>query len=315
MICGPTGVGKSELAIQAAEHLGDTEIVSVDAYQIYRGMGILTAAPTPEQLSRIPHHLVGSVDPSRPMNAADYAQLARRAIRDIRTRGRRALVVGGNGLYLATLFGASIAPPPADPALRAQLEARPLQDLLAQLEHLDPIAAQRIDRKNPRRVVRALEVCLVTGRRFSDYRADWGKEKVPALVGTPYPSGVLILTERDLLAARILARTQAMFDQGAVAEVATLRRHIGNTAAMAIGFKEISQFLDGTLTREACIQAISKATRLYAKRQLTWFRNKTPFPIIPPTLDALLCAVLQATPHPLTTAHAFSHLPVPSDCA
>lgn len=301
VICGATGIGKSELAVQVAEMFGDTEIVSVDAYQVYRGMEVLTAAPTAKQRARIPHHLIAEIDPGIAMSAVDFAKLSRHSLQGVLERGHRALVVGGNGLYLAALFGAVGEAPPSDPALRSQLEAKPLGELLDQLEELDPVAAQRIDRSNPRRVLRALEVCLLTGQQFSNFREDWQQKSnsAPALLHAAYPPGVMLETERDLLTERIRRRACTMLDLGAIEEVAALRGHIGTTASKAIGFQEICQLLDGKITREACIDSISQRTRQYAKRQATWFRNKTPFYKIAPSLDEILATfdAFGKTPH------------------
>lgn len=293
VVCGPTGSGKSETAVQVAEALRDTEIVGVDAYQVYRGMEVLTAAPTREQRARVPHHLVGCADPCLPMSAFEFAGLARDALEDIRGRGKRALLVGGSGLYLATIFGAAGDAPPSDPALREKLEALPLDELVRRLETLDPVAAAHIDRANPRRVVRALEVCLVTGSTFSSLRADWGSGGADTLRAA-YPPGVVLAPERDRLAARIRARAEAMLDAGAPEEVRALGATVGVTASQAIGFHEIRQMLEGVIDRSACVEAIAARTRRYARRQMTWFRNKLPFPQIPPTADALIEAMTSA---------------------
>lgn len=276
-LLGPTAVGKTELAVQLAERVGG-EIIGADAYQIYHGLDLLSAKPSPSQLARVPHHLIGAIPLTAPFDVAKYRALAEARIADITERGRVAIVCGGNGLYLRALTHGLSDAPPADAALRAELEKEPLPVLVERLLALDP--ASTVDCKNPRRVLRALEVCLLSGRPFSSYRSEW--ESTPTL------RGVILTREREELAARIATRTQAMFAGGVLAEVAAIGA-LSLTAAQMLGLREIRAHLAGEISRPACIAALALATRQYAKRQMTWFRREPAYP----RLD------LTTTPEPL----------------
>ena len=266
IIAGPTAVGKSDLAVAVAEHCGG-EIVGADAFQIYRGLEILTAQPSAELRARVPHHLVGEIPLTQPFDVAQYLHAARQRIAEIRARGRVPIVTGGTGLYLRALTRGLADLPGADARLRAELDAQPLADLQQRLAELDPIAAAQIDLKNPRRVIRALEVCLLTGRPFSSFREQW--------TATPHGArGVVLTLDRETLNARIGQRTAAMFANGVIEEVRAAGA-AGPTASQTLGFREIRALLDGQLDEAACIAAIRHATRRYAKRQMTWFRRET----------------------------------------
>ena len=226
---------------------------------------MLTAKPGPELRAQVPHHLVGEV---RSRSASTWRNSPRCATahRRGRARGRLPILCGGTGLYLRALTRGLAELPGADAALRATLEARPLPDLQKELARLDPDATAQIDLRNPRRVIRALEVCLLTGRPFSSFREQWQ---------TP-PDGaraVLLVRDRAELHQRIAQRTEAMFGAGVEDEVRAVGE-VGPTAAQAIGLREIRALLAGEITRSACIEAITLSTRQYAKRQLTWFRRE-----------------------------------------
>lgn len=267
-LLGPTAVGKSELAVEVAERC-NAEIVSADAFQVYRGLDILTAKPSAEMLKRVPHHLVGEIPLSSDFNVAAYLAAASARIVEISARGQRAIVVGGTGLYIRALSRGLAELPSANPALRAELETLPLAELQTRLRALDPAAAASIDLRNPRRLIRALEVCTLTGRPFSSFRKEWDAP-------TAKLRGVVLTRERTDLYARIDARTEAMFAAGVVDEVRQTGK-IGPTAAQTIGFREIQSFLAGKMTLGECIAAIQMATRNYARRQLTWFRKERDF--------------------------------------
>ena len=266
-LAGPTAVGKTEVALAVAEACNG-EIVGADAFQVYSGLDILSAKPPPEALARVPHHLVGTVPLSESYNVARYLAAAQAAIAEIHARGRRAVIVGGTGLYLRALTRGLSDIPPASPELRAELAATPLPELLARLEALDPEAAAAIDTKNPRRVSRALEICLTTGKPFSDSRQNWKTL-------TPF-HGVRLERDREELYARIDRRAVAMFEEGVVEEVrATLARGgVGPTAQQIIGWREITALLRGEVSQPECLAAIQQATRRYAKRQLIWLRSE-----------------------------------------
>ena len=266
IIAGPTAVGKSDIAVAVAERCGG-EIVGADAFQIYRGLGILTAQPSTELRARAPHHLIGEIPPTQSFDVAQYLRAARQRIAEIRARGRVPIVTGGTGLYLRALTRGLADLPGADMGLRAELEAQPPADLQRRLAALDPVGAAQIDLQNPRRVIRALEVCLLTGRPFSSFREQWSAP--PPGIG-----GIVLTLDRETLNARIERRTGAMFADGVIEEVRAAG-DAGPTASQALGFGEIRALLAGQLTHADCIAAIRHATRRYAKRQMTWFRRET----------------------------------------
>ncbi len=277
VIAGPTGTGKSQVAVELAEQLCRAEIVNIDAYQVYRGLEVLTAAPDSELRSRVPHHLVACAELSTEMDAASYARLARDVIRQVTEHGHTAIVVGGSGLYLSAVFGAVSEMPAADATTREHLEEKSTTDLLVMLDRLDPVAGQKIDRKNRRRVVRAVEVCLLSGQPYSSMRSDWSEGVSACSQG--YPPAVLLCRPREELLARIAKRTREMLESGAIAEVRQAGA-AGSTASQALGVKEIRQYLAGATNLDGCYEKLLAATRQYAKRQLTWFRNRTDFPEI-----------------------------------
>ncbi len=265
IIAGPTAVGKSEVAVAVAERCGG-EIVSADAFQVYEGLDVLTAKPSPALRSRVPHHLIGEVPLTQSFDVAQYLRLAQERIAAIRARSRIPIVVGGTGLYLRALTHGLAELPPADPALRARLDSQSTDELVRQLAELDPTAHGRIDLQNRRRVVRALEVCLLTGRPFSSFREQWSGPAVNA-------TGVVLNRPREELRARIDRRTQAMFAEGVIDEVRATGA-IGPTASQTLGWREIHALLAGATSQVQCVQAIQQATRQYAKRQITWFRRE-----------------------------------------
>lgn len=265
IIAGPTAVGKSELAVAVAERCGG-EIVSADAFQIYAGLDLLTAKPSTTLRARVPHHLIGEIPLTHAFDVAQFLALASGRIGEIRERGRIPIVVGGTGMYVRALTHGLADLPSADAALRGQLETQTTADLCAQLAVRDPAAYAQIDRQNRRRVIRALEVCLLTGQPFSSFREQWQ--------AAPRVRGVVLQRDRPELHERINQRTHEMFAEGAVEEV-RVAGAIGPTASQTLGWREMQAMLAGTLSREACIAAIQQATRQYAKRQITWFRRES----------------------------------------
>jgi len=266
IIAGPTAVGKSAVAAAVAERCGG-EIVGADAFQIYRELPILTAQPSAEMRARVPHHLVGEIAIAESFDVARYLRAATERIAEIHARGRMPIVTGGTGLYLRALTRGLADLPGADARLRADLESQPLAEWQRRLAELDPAGAAQIDLQNPRRVLRALEVCLLTGRPFSSFRAEWA--------GAPSGSrGVVLTLDRAALQARIDARTVAMFADGVIEEVRAATA-AGPTASQALGWREIRAHLAGQTSRADCLAAIQLATRRYAKRQMTWFRRET----------------------------------------
>src|SRR5208282_4214783 len=173
-IAGPTAVGKSEIALRLAKQLGG-EIISADSMQVYRGLDLVTAKPSPADRARVPHHLIDICDLTESFDAAQFARLAHRAVAEIQSRGHVPILCGGTGLYFKAFLEGLGEVPSADAKLRAELEAAPLEKLLDELRECDRATYEKIDRKNPRRVIRAVEVIRLTGKRFSEQRARWGE--------------------------------------------------------------------------------------------------------------------------------------------
>jgi tRNA dimethylallyltransferase len=265
-VVGPTATGKSEVAADVAREL-DAEIVSADAFQIYRGLDLLTAKPDPTTLAKVPHHLIGALSILEELNAEKFRRLALQAISEIHSRGKMAIIVGGSGLYVKALtHGLSIVPT-ADPDLRTQLNELSLDDLQKKLRGLDPKTA--IDLKNRRRVVRAIEICLITGTPASKQR-QWIAGETPAA------TGIFVFRDRDDLYQRINRRVEEMFGAGVLEDVKAAGG-TSETASKMIGLREVRALLDGKMSTLQCVSAIQQATRRYAKRQLTWFRRQTNF--------------------------------------
>ena len=266
-IVGPTATGKSELAADVAREL-NAEIVSADAFQIYRGLDLLSAKPDAATLSRVPHHLIGSLSILEEMNADKFRKLALQAISDIHSRGKLAIVVGGSGLYVKALtHGLSVASG-SDPKTRVKLEKLSLEQLQRRLNKADPERAQKIDMKNRRRVQRALEICLLTGKPASQQRTNWS-------AGASV-RGVFVFRNREDLYQRINQRVEKMFDAGVIEDVRASGA-MSDTASKMIGLREIRELIDGKISILQCVAAIQQASRHYAKRQLTWFRRQTNF--------------------------------------
>ncbi len=288
-IVGPTAGGKSVLALALAQRIGG-EIISVDSMQVYRGLNLGTAKPTAAELARVRHHLVDVAELSESFDAARFLTLAEAAEQDIWARGKVPIYCGGTGLYLKVLLEGLGEAPASDAAIRAELEALPLGELLRELEAKDPACFAVIDRQNPRRVVRALEVIRVTGRPFSSQRAEWSP-RVPALPETPAPgdqpkaapearlASIGLHRQPEDLHRRIGQRVDAMFAAGLVEETRQLLEkglEQNRTAMQAIGYRQVVEHLRGERGLKETIELVKTKTRQFAKRQMTWFRNQLP---------------------------------------
>ena len=266
-IVGPTATGKSELAAEVARRLG-AEIVSADAFQIYRGLDLLTAKPDQATLAKAPHHLIRAVPLSEEMNAEKYRNAAEEIIREIHARGKPVIVVGGSGLYVKALTHGLAKLPGANLKLRETLEQASIEELFRSLSALDPAGAKQIDRQNKRRLIRAIEVCLLSRKPFSAQRTEWNE---------PLPTdGILLYRDRAELYVRINQRVEEMFASGVMDEVRALNQ-VSATAEKTLGLSEIRALLAGEISQLECIAKIQQATRRYAKRQLTWFQRQSNF--------------------------------------
>ena len=275
-LVGPTAVGKSEVAVELAEHF-DAEIVNADAFQLYAGLDLLSAKPDDDALAQVRHHLVGTFARTETMSVARYLAAARSAVADINSRGRRAFVVGGTGLYVRALTHGLTPGPASNPELRSALAELSLPAALERLRASDPVAHDRIDRQNPRRVLRALEVAILRDSQPPDEPA---APILPGIVPQPFAPflGVFLRRERIDLQQRIASRTDEMFRRGVLAEVAAVDPgSLGPTAVQMIGWRECLACTRGELSETEARERITLATRQYSKRQVTWFRRETCF--------------------------------------
>jgi len=270
VLVGPTASGKTEVALELAR-THPVEIVSVDSMQVYRGMDIGTAKPTPEERASVPHHLIDVLDPEDGCNVARFRRMALEAIKGIRACGRRPLLVGGTPLYLKALLWGLMEGPATSQELRAALEqeARRLgaDALHRRLARVDPEAAARIHPNDVHRLVRALEVHALSGAPISSRQRQFdGPPRVPhVMVGLRWP--------RQELYARIDARVDRMMAAGLLEEVRSLRGRLSRQARQAVGYKELMAYLDGRVSLEEAVLQIKRNTRRLARHQLTWYRH------------------------------------------
>ncbi len=274
VILGPTAVGKTEISLALAEEIG-AEIISADSMQVYRGMDIGTAKPTPAERARVPHHVIDVAEPWEEFSAGRYVRLADEAIGDVTRRGKIPLVVGGTGMYIRALLEGIFEGPGADLKLREGLAETELKEpgaLHKILKNVDLKAADRIHPSDIRRIVRALEVYEKTGKTISENQSQWRGEGSGE---GRYDYKIAGLTmPRPQLYGRIDARVENMLKNGLLNEVKTLREN-GCTREMpsmqALGYKQLLAYFDGELNLQATIELIKRDTRRYAKRQYTWF--------------------------------------------
>jgi tRNA dimethylallyltransferase len=271
-VAGPTAVGKSEIALRLAEQLGG-EIISADSMQVYRGLDIGTAKPSPAERARVPHRLIDICDLTDNFDAAQFVRLAQKSVEEIQARGRVPIFCGGTGLYFKAFLSGLGEAPATNPELRAELEAVSFEALLRELRERDPAAYAQIDKQNPRRVIRAVEVIRLTGKKFSEQRAEW-----KAQCAVPDKTNFYCFTRTPAdLHARINARVDAMFARGLVEETrGLLQRGLeqNKTAMQAIGYRQVAEHLRGERPLAETVELVKSRTRQFAKRQLTWFRRQ-----------------------------------------
>lgn len=275
LIAGPTASGKSALAMAVAER-HDGIVINADSAQVYRDLRVLTARPSPADEARVPHRLFGYIDGAESCSAARWAQDAAREIAASHAAGKLPVLVGGTGLYLRTLLDGIAPVPEIDPAIRAEVRALPVAAAHAALADADPEAAGRLAAADTTRVARALEVVRSTGRPL----AAWQAERTGGIAAKVAQAAVVLLPDREWLLQKCDARATAMFEEGAVEEVRTLLARddlpADATIRRAIGVPEVAALLAGKSTRQQALEAVRLATRQYAKRQFTWFRNQPP---------------------------------------
>jgi tRNA dimethylallyltransferase len=279
VLCGPTAGGKTALAIALAHtqnaRAHPAEIITADAFQVYQGMDIGTAKPTPEERAGIPHHLIDIVPPTQKFTASQWLALAQQTIQHCRSRGVLPIVVGGTHLYVKLLVEGMFEGPPADPALRAELAAMPRDALRAELERVDPVAAQRLHPNDLRRTIRALEIFRQTGTPISTHQSQWD---TASNASQQSPSNYLLVCldwPVEDINRRINARVKHMMEQGLAHEARTLweARALGDTAREALGYKQLIAHFEGRCTLDEAVEQIKIETRRFAKNQRTWLKR------------------------------------------
>ena len=296
VVAGPTASGKTAFAVQLAQHLGG-EVVSADSIQIYKELNIASAKPTEEEKQGIPHHMLDFLSPFDRFSVADYVKEAKICIDGILQREHLPIVAGGTGLYISSLVdNVEFAEGEMDTKVRERLwqeaEEKGIEPLYERLKTIDPVAAENIHPNNQKRVVRALEIFETTGLTLTE------QNKRSKLIPSPYePFMVMLCPPRELLYERIEKRvdnmiTEGLFDEAKALKEMGLSREL--QSMQGIGYKEVFDYLDGSISREECIEEIKKATRRYAKRQLTWFRRDERYLWINPLEEGALQKILEA---------------------
>ncbi|YCM45361.1 tRNA (adenosine(37)-N6)-dimethylallyltransferase MiaA [Verrucomicrobiaceae bacterium 227] len=270
-LCGPLASGKSALAISLCLEL-DGEVVNADPFHAYRGLEIVSGAPHQETQAKAPHHLYGVLDPSEVCDPLAFRKLVLPVLEDIQARGKRPIVVGGSGVYLKHLTHGPSSIPERDDALRAQLDERTSEDLAAELKSLDPEGAAATDLKNRRYLVRALEICLLSGQKMSALKAEQF-QKFDEITQSLH--GLYLLWDNDNSKQRISSRTMQILEKGGIDEIDELRESASATCRKVIGFSEIEDHLDGKLTLKECHKGFHTSTRRSAKRQRAWMKKES----------------------------------------
>lgn len=296
-LMGPTGSGKTELALALAQRF-PLEVISVDSAQVYRHLNIGTAKPSPQVLQSVPHRLIDICDPDEVYSAAQFREDARREIESIRARGRIPLLVGGTGLYFRVLIDGIAELPSSDAAIRsaieAQIAAQGLKAAHARLRDVDPIAARRIHPNDPQRIIRALEIFELTGEPMTRVIA---RSTRPGLT-LPVRKLALIPEDRTWLRAGLETRFRRMVAAGLVNEVRALfERGLatrGDPALKLVGYREVTHYLEGAYGLEQMIAMATTASRQLAKRQMTWLRRERDLSVLDPRRPALMDSVISA---------------------
>lgn len=278
VVAGPTASGKTGLGVELALRYGG-EVISADSMQIYRKMNIGTAKATPEEMKGVPHHLLDFLEPGESFSVADYVAKAGECIRDIVSRGKLPVLVGGTGLYISSLVdNLTFSPMPQSQELRDALREKAAQQgnaaLLEELREFDPESAEKLHENNVGRVIRAIEVYRLTGITMTETVRN--SHAAPS----PYRLCMIALTasDRQYLYDRIDLRVDIMIRDGLLEEARALRElALSDTARQAIGYKELDPYFEGTAPLEECLEKLKMETRRYAKRQLTWFRRDERF--------------------------------------
>lgn len=270
VLTGPTGIGKTSAGIEIARHFA-TEIVSCDSRQIYKELNIGTAVPTPDELATIPHHFIQSHSVEENYNASRYENEALQLLEVLFNKHDLVLMVGGSMLYVDAVCKGIDEMPDADPEIRAalkqRLETEGLESLRFQLKKLDPEYYETVDLKNPNRIIHALEISLMTGKPYSSFRTNPAKTRSFNIIK------IGLNCDRELLHRRINQRVDQMIDAGLVEEAKSIypKKHLN--ALNTVGYRELFDWLDGTITRDKAIELIKRNSRRYARKQLTWFRR------------------------------------------
>lgn len=272
-VVGPTASGKTALSVELAKRT-DGEIVSADSMQIYKGMDIASAKPTKEEMCGIPHHMMDFLSSETPYSVAQYTETAGVCIREIAARGKLPILVGGTGLYIDSLLShTQFIEAPTDMTLRtaldAQYEAVGGEEMLKRLAEFDPESAARLHPNNKKRILRAFEIYRLTGQTLSEALAQ--SHAVPSPFAPVYIG--IAFRERAVLYDRINRRVDSMLERGLLEEARAFYKGSPETAAQAIGYKELKPFLDGDLPFADAVENLKRATRNYAKRQITWFKR------------------------------------------
>ena len=285
VIVGPTGCGKTDLSIRLAEHYR-APIISTDSRQFYRGLPIGTAQPTADQLARAEHHFIASHALTDEVNCGSYEVMALERLEELFKEHTTVIAVGGSGLYVRALCEGMDDLPEADEALRKELtrriESEGLESLCEELKRLDPVYYEQVDRQNPARVQRALEVCLQTGMPYSSLRTGERRERPFEIIK------IGINLPREELYARIDRRVELMMEEGLEAEARAALPYRELNALQTVGYKELFLYFDGEITKEEAVALIQRNSRRYAKRQLTWFRRDEEVAWFRPDEDATI---------------------------